>query len=58
MLAIQNSTQPAASLVPVRPACPNCGRSMYLARSAPRPGLSDERVYRCGECGVWQAEDA
>jgi hypothetical protein len=26
---------------------------MHLARSAPRgEGLSDLRIYRCGECGV------
>jgi hypothetical protein len=26
---------------------------MHPARSAPRPeGLTDLRVYRCGECGV------
>jgi hypothetical protein len=32
---------------------------MHLARTAPQPGgLADQRVYRCGECGVWQAEEA
>jgi len=30
---------------------------MHLARTAPRPeGFSDQRIYRCGECGVSQAE--
>jgi hypothetical protein len=32
---------------------------MHLSRSAPRPeGLSDLRVYRCGECGVSLVEAA
>jgi hypothetical protein len=32
---------------------------MHLARIAPRPeGLSELRVYRCGECGVSLAEAA
>jgi ribosomal protein S27AE len=60
MLAMQN-TSPLAGSSPVtaRPACPNCGRSMYLARTAPRPeGFSHQRIYRCGECGVSQAEEA
>jgi transposase-like protein len=53
MLAIQNSLRSAGNPITAGPACPNCGRSMHLARSAPRPeGLTDLRVYRCGECGV------
>jgi hypothetical protein len=32
---------------------------MHLARTAPRAeGLSDLRVYRCGECGVSLSEAA
>jgi ribosomal protein S27AE len=59
MLAIENSAQLSARPVTARPACPNCGRSMHLARTAPQPGgLADQRVYRCGECGVWQTEEA
>jgi hypothetical protein len=53
MLVLQNLLRPAGNPVTAGPACPNCGRSMHLARSAPRPeGLTDLRVYRCGECGV------
>jgi hypothetical protein len=32
---------------------------MHLARTAPRTdGLSDMRIYRCGECGVSLTEAA
>jgi transposase-like protein len=53
MLAIQDSLRPADQAVTSGPACPNCGRSMHLARIAPRSeGLSELHIYRCGECGV------
>jgi hypothetical protein len=53
MLALQNSSWPVGNPITDRPACPNCGRSMHLARTAPRTaGLSDLHIYRCGECGV------
>jgi transposase-like protein len=53
MLAIQDSLRPVGTAIAARPACPNCGRSMHLARIAPRTnGLSDLQIYRCGECGV------
>jgi|GEM_PF-1860053 len=53
MLAIQDLLQPAGHPIVAAPACPNCGRSMHLARIAPRTeGLSDLHIYRCGECGV------
>jgi ribosomal protein L37AE/L43A len=59
MLAIQNSLRPAGNPITAGPACPNCGRSMHLARIAPRTeGLSDVRIYRCGECGVSLSEAA
>jgi hypothetical protein len=59
MLVLQNLLRPAGNPITAGPACPNCGRSMHLARSAPRPeGLSDLRVYRCGECGVSLVEAA
>jgi len=59
MLVMQNLSRPAGDPVAAGPACPNCGRSMHLARSAPRPeALTDLRVYRCGECGVSLAEAA
>jgi len=49
----QHLLRPVGNAITTGPACPSCGRSMHLARSAPRPeGLSDLRVYRCGECGV------
>jgi transposase-like protein len=53
MLVMQNLSRPAGDAIAAGPACPNCGRSMHLARIAPRPeGLTELRVYRCGECGV------
>ncbi len=59
MLMQQNLFRPIGDPVTAGPACPNCGRSMHLSRSAPRPeGLSDLRVYRCGECGVSLVEAA
>jgi hypothetical protein len=59
MLVMQNLSWPAGDPITAGPACPNCGRSMHLARIAPRPeGLTELRVYRCGECGVSLAEAA
>jgi ribosomal protein L37AE/L43A len=59
MLVMQNSTRPAGDPIAAEPACPNCGRSMHLARIAPRPeGDAELRIYRCGECGVSLAESA
>ncbi len=59
MLVLQNMSRPIGDPVTAGPACPNCGRSMHLARIAPRPeGLTELRVYRCGECGVSVAEAA
>ena len=59
MLAIQNLLRPAAHPLTAGPACPNCGRSMHLARIAPRSeGLPDIHIFRCGECGVSLAEAA
>jgi len=53
MLVVQNLSRPVGDPITAGPACPNCGRSMHLARIAPRPeGLTELRVYRCGECGV------
>jgi len=53
MLAMQNLSRPTTNPVTAGPACPNCGRSMHLARIAPRmDGLSELHIYRCGECGV------
>jgi hypothetical protein len=52
MLA-QHLLRPVGYPMTAGPACPNCGRSMHLARTAPRPeGLTDLHIYRCGECGV------
>jgi predicted RNA-binding Zn-ribbon protein involved in translation (DUF1610 family) len=59
MLEMQNVSRPIGNPVAEQPACPNCGRSMHLARSMPRPqGLPDVRIYRCGECGVSLAQAA
>jgi hypothetical protein len=59
MLAFQETKQPAGTRTIVRPACPNCGRTMHLARSTPRAGgLPDLRTFSCGECGVWATEAA
>jgi transposase-like protein len=59
MLVMQNLSRPAGDLMKASPACPSCGRSMHLARIAPRPeGLTDIHIYRCGECGVSLSETA
>jgi transposase-like protein len=59
MLMMQNLSRAAGRPLTVGPACPNCGRSMHLARIAPRSeGLAELRVYRCGECGVSLSEAA
>jgi len=53
MLAMQGLVRPAGDHVTTRPARPNCGRSMHLARSTPgTDGLPDLFTYSCGECGV------
>ncbi len=55
----QNFSRPMGRPLTAGPACPNCGRSMHLARIAPRSdGLAELRVYRCGECGVSLTEAA
>ena len=59
MLVMQNLSRPAGNPVKAGPACPNCGRSMHLARIAPQPdGLADSHIFRCGECGVSLIEAA
>lgn len=59
MLVLHNLSRPAGEPITAGPACPNCGRPMHLVRVAPRPeGLTELRVYRCGECGVSLAEAA
>jgi predicted RNA-binding Zn-ribbon protein involved in translation (DUF1610 family) len=59
MLTIQNSSRPAGNPITHGPGCPNCGRSMHLARITPREeGLPDLHIYRCGECGVSLSEAA
>jgi len=59
MLVMQNLSRPAGEPMAAGPACPNCGRSMYLARITPRSaGLTDLHIYSCGECGVSLAEAA
>jgi predicted RNA-binding Zn-ribbon protein involved in translation (DUF1610 family) len=59
MLAIQALARPSTGRFTVRPACPNCGRSMHLTRTTSRTGgLPELRTYGCGECGVWVTEAA
>ena len=59
MLVMQHVSRPAGEPIKAGPLCPNCGRSMHLARIAPQQaGLTDVNVYRCGECGVSLAEAA
>jgi hypothetical protein len=59
MIAIQESTLAMNNLARAQPACPNCGRPMHLARTAPRAnGLSDLNIFKCGECAVWLTESA
>ena len=53
MLVTQNVSRPVGQPIKTGPLCSNCGRSMHVVRIAPRPeGLSELRVYSCGECGV------
>jgi hypothetical protein len=59
MLAMQNLSRPAGNPIKAGPLCPNCGRSMHLARIAPQPGGQTElNIFRCGECGVSLVEAA
>ncbi len=59
MLAEQTSTRRVDSGFTLRPACPNCGRPMHVARMTPGTnGLPDLGTFRCGECGVWVTEAA
>ncbi len=59
MLVMQNQSRAAGNPIKAGPLCPNCGRSMHLARTAPQPeGLTDLHIFRCGECGVALAEAA
>jgi predicted RNA-binding Zn-ribbon protein involved in translation (DUF1610 family) len=53
MLAVETFTRPVGDHVTVRPVCPNCGRSMHLARiTLGTAGLPDLGSFNCGECGV------
>jgi len=59
MLAEQTSTRRLGNSFALRPACPNCGRPMHVARMMPGTnGLPDLGTFRCGECGVWVTEPA
>lgn len=45
--------------IALRPACPNCGRSMHLKRtSKSADGSTELRTFACGECGVYLTEAA
>jgi ribosomal protein S27AE len=58
MLA-QHSAHPLNGPITLRPACPNCGRSMHLKRtSKAADGLGELRTFACGECGVYVTEAA
>jgi hypothetical protein len=57
MLAEQTSTRRMDRDFTLRPACPNCGRPMHMARIMPATGgVPDLGTFRCGECGVWVTE--
>jgi hypothetical protein len=59
MLVMQNLSRPSGAPITAGPLCPNCGRSMHLARIEPRTeSLAELRIFRCGECGVSLAEAA
>jgi hypothetical protein len=59
MLTEQTSTRRMGDGFGLRPACPNCGRPMHVARMTPgTKGLPDLGTFRCGECGVWVTEAA
>ncbi len=58
MLA-QHSVRPVDDHIALRPACPNCGRSMHLKRTSKgADGLGELRTFACGECGVYLTEAA
>ncbi len=58
MLA-QHSVHPVEGHVALRPACPNCGRSMHLKRTSKgADGVTELRTFACGECGVYLTEAA
>ena len=53
MLAIENVAPPFGEPATMRPACPNCGRTMHVMRIVARTGgLANLRTCSCGECGV------
>ena len=59
MLAGQTLTRRAGNDFTHRPACPNCGRTMHMARVKPgTDGQPDLGTFSCGECGVWLTEAA
>jgi predicted RNA-binding Zn-ribbon protein involved in translation (DUF1610 family) len=59
MLATQELQPAAPRQRRIRPACPNCGRSMHLTRTTARSGgLSDLQTFACGECAVWTTRAA
>jgi hypothetical protein len=59
MLAGQTLARRMGDGFSLRPACPNCGRSMHMTRMTPgTDGLPDLGTFRCGECGVWVTEAA
>ena len=59
MLAEQTSARRNGEGFALRPACPNCGRSMHMTRMTQGTGgLPDLGTFRCGECGVWVTEPA
>jgi len=59
MLVMENFSRAAGHPLTAGPACPKRGRSMHLARIAPRSeAVAEQRVYRRGECGVSLSEAA
>ena len=49
-------TIPSKIDIPHHPACPNCGKPMWLERIEPHKPDHDQRTFECSECGQSKTE--